>query len=188
MSRLTSKDKLIEATIEAVYESGLHSVTTAKIAQKAGLSEAMIYKHFGNKDEMITDTFMWIKQRLNKSVTRRWYLEEDFDRKKHHIWYGNVEFLTQHPKMLMYIIHFEHSKYMTDEIRNACLNIITDITDFFADSVDKGLLKPMPIELAIALFFSPILTLSEAIVSRRLEHTEPILTLAFNSTMAALEQ
>ena len=101
MDKRSSKDKLISATIEAICENGLHSVTTAKIANKAKLSEAMIYKTFGNKDDMIIASFLEIKKELNNYVISRLDSTMDFESKNYSIWQSHLNYFMGNPQHLI---------------------------------------------------------------------------------------
>ena len=187
MNNISSKDKLINATIEAVYTSGLYSVTTAKIAKIANLSEAMIYKHFENKDKMIIQAFMEVKAELNSSVESKITKEMDFDTQFCSIWQAHVDYFIQNPKNLRVINQIEHSNFMTDEIRSGCLKMSKSVMTFFQSGIEQQILKPMHIEVAIALFFSPILSIAESIIDKRIDKSEELFDLCFKATMDALK-
>lgn len=187
MEKVTSKERLIDATIEAIYTNGLNSVTTAKIAKQAKLSEAMIYKHFANKDEMIIASFMLIKVELNSYVKSKITKDMNFEITSYIIWLSHVEYFVNNPKKLRVLNQFEHSNYMTDLIREECLVLSRLVMGVFNKGIESNIFKPMHIEVAIALFFSPILSIAESIIENRLPKTEEMLKLMYNSTMAGLK-
>lgn len=176
---------MINATIEALFSNGLHGVTTAKIAKIANLSEAMIYKHFVNKNKMMISAFMNIKAELNCFVESKITPEMDFEAKFYHIWRAHVDYFIQEPKNLTVINQIEHSNFMTDEIRSDCLEMSRSVISFFHRGIEENIFKPMHIEIAIALFFSPILSLAESIIEKRIEGSERMFDLCFQSTRDA---
>jgi AcrR family transcriptional regulator len=185
---LTSKEKLINATIEVISESGLHSVTTAKIAKKAKLSEAMIYKNFGNKDHMIVESFLKIKKGLNDFVVSRLQGIENFEAQLYALWLGQFDYFVTNKDYLSVLIQFEHSKYMTESIRSSCYETISPLIAYFEKGVKLNMFKPMNIEILNALYFSPILSLAESIVSGRLEKNQEILDFVFEGSMKAISK
>jgi AcrR family transcriptional regulator len=187
MAKESSRNKLIDATIEAIYLNGLHSVTTSKIAKTAHLSEAMIYRHFGNKDEMILESFLSIKADLNRFVESGISDENNFDRTSHEIWTGHVNYFLNNPPKLSVLNQVEHSNYMTDEIRQNCLSLSEFVIRYFSRGIEQNLFKPMHIEIAIALYFSPLLNIAESIIEKRMENSEENLSLLYTSTMAAFK-
>jgi AcrR family transcriptional regulator len=58
------KSLVIQATFELIIESGINELTTAKIAERAGTAETVIYRHFKNKQDIINQLFSSIFQRL----------------------------------------------------------------------------------------------------------------------------
>lgn len=183
---MTSKEKLINATIDTIYYEGLNGVTTAKIAKAAGLSEAMIYKTFGNKDKMIVGSFMFIKTELNRYVLSKMSDSADYITQCRNIWYANLDFLVGNKKYLRVISQFEHSSYMTLEVRDECFNLIAAVFEFFKKGISNNFFKNMHYEIAVALFFAPILSIAESIVDKRISRTDENLEIIYNSTMDAM--
>ncbi len=55
--RLTGEERrkeIIRAAMEVFSQNGFSGSTTRKIAERAGISEAMIYSHFANKEDLYT--------------------------------------------------------------------------------------------------------------------------------------
>ena len=48
------RDEIIAATLGILAERGMHAWTTAALAERVGVSEAAIFRHFENKDEILT--------------------------------------------------------------------------------------------------------------------------------------
>lgn len=184
---MSSKDKLINATIEAIFTEGLYGVTTAKIAEKAELSEAMIYKHFKNKSQMIIQTFLGIKAELNQFIESKIAGEKDFEAICYKIWLANVDYFVQNSKKLRVLNQVEHSNFMSDDIRSECLNMSRSVMTFFKSGIEQNIFKDMHAEVAIALFFSPILSIAESIIEKRIDRSEQILNMCFESTMDAMK-
>lgn len=49
---MTTRDRIVEAAAAVMERQGLARATTKEIARAAGLSEAALYKHFRDKDEI----------------------------------------------------------------------------------------------------------------------------------------
>jgi AcrR family transcriptional regulator len=49
----TRKDQIVKAALTIIGRKGVHSLTTAGIAKVAGMSEANLYRHFQDKDEIL---------------------------------------------------------------------------------------------------------------------------------------
>ena len=52
-SRTTSRDRLLDAAVEAFAERGFHATTTRDIAARAGMSPAALYVHHASKEDVL---------------------------------------------------------------------------------------------------------------------------------------
>jgi AcrR family transcriptional regulator len=50
------KEQIKEAALEIIYQSGINKFTTRRLAEKIGISEATIFRHFISKNENKTFT------------------------------------------------------------------------------------------------------------------------------------
>ncbi|MFC2122576.1 TetR/AcrR family transcriptional regulator [Bacteroidota bacterium] len=48
-----NKERILRATLELFQVHGIKKTTTNDIAQKAGISPATVYNHFGNKEDLV---------------------------------------------------------------------------------------------------------------------------------------
>ncbi|RRJ82630.1 transcriptional regulator BetI [Aestuariirhabdus litorea] len=62
------KPQLINATMEAINDVGLHKASVAMIARYAGVSPAIINHYFGGKDELLEETMRAVLQDLSIAV------------------------------------------------------------------------------------------------------------------------
>ncbi len=60
MEILTTKDKILEATLEIISNEGFQNVTVRKIAVRAGVNVAAINYHFGSKDNVINEALEYL--------------------------------------------------------------------------------------------------------------------------------
>lgn len=56
MDQTTTRERLIGATERLLREGGLSAVTTQSVAQRAGLAEGTIYRHFDCRDALVACT------------------------------------------------------------------------------------------------------------------------------------
>lgn len=68
MKSAERKNQIINSTLNIIGKSGLGGLTTAKIADDIGITEAAIYRHFKNKDDILNSTVMTIGKRLLSTI------------------------------------------------------------------------------------------------------------------------
>jgi AcrR family transcriptional regulator len=62
------KLEIIAATLELAFEQGPEGITTERIAQKVGVTQPAVFRHFPRKDDIWTAVAGWISERM----VRRW--------------------------------------------------------------------------------------------------------------------
>jgi AcrR family transcriptional regulator len=73
-----TRNKITRATIELLKVKGYKGTTTREIAEKAGVNELTIFRHFGNKEgiiQAIVQTRTFSLEIFNESI--EWELEKD---------------------------------------------------------------------------------------------------------------
>lgn len=65
------RQKIIEALTQLMWSKDFHSVTTAEIAVKAGVTEGLIYKYFKSKKELLYQVLTELFVRFNQTVLAR---------------------------------------------------------------------------------------------------------------------
>lgn len=53
----TTREEIVLATAEIVQTDGINQATARAIAARAGVDPALIYRHFGSKDELLDEVF-----------------------------------------------------------------------------------------------------------------------------------
>ena len=60
--------EIIEATLDLIAELGVQGLTTARLAERIGLSEASLYRHFDGKLDIVRHTIETIGQQLIRTL------------------------------------------------------------------------------------------------------------------------
>lgn len=78
MKKNETRNKITRATIELLKVKGYRGTTTREIAEKAGINELTIFRHFGNKEgiiQAIVQTGTFSLEIFNETI--EWELEKD---------------------------------------------------------------------------------------------------------------
>ncbi len=68
---LTTRQRIVQSTIQLVGERGLHAATMDEIAERAGVSRSGLQWHFRNKDELIAEVAVTIPALLDNCPVGR---------------------------------------------------------------------------------------------------------------------
>ena len=78
--RLSAEDRreaLLDATAELVRASGPASVTMGAVAARAEVTRALVYKHFANRDDVLTALYRREAGRIDREIRRRVQAADD---------------------------------------------------------------------------------------------------------------
>jgi AcrR family transcriptional regulator len=64
------RDQIVQATLTIIARKGLSSLTTAALAREVGISEANLYRHFRNKDEIYMATVSQVREMIAKNLEK----------------------------------------------------------------------------------------------------------------------
>lgn len=68
VDRETRRDQIGKAALKIVGASGVKGLTTAAIAKEVGISEAALYRHFKNKDDILLETLDKLGDGLKEKI------------------------------------------------------------------------------------------------------------------------
>jgi len=60
------KEQILETALALFATQGFYATSTNKIAKKAGVSEGLIFKHFGNKKNLLTELMHDTQSKINE--------------------------------------------------------------------------------------------------------------------------
>lgn len=68
LSRDVRREQVVQAALRIIARKGARSLTTAAIAEEVGISEANLYRHFRNKDEILDETVSRVGEGLGRNI------------------------------------------------------------------------------------------------------------------------
>lgn len=139
--KLHRRDSLINTAIDILDELGIQGLSTREIAKREGISEATLFRHYKNKNELLVavldyfskfdkDLFDSVKlMNLNSYAAIRFYIG------------SSVEYYENYPALisimqLLYALRYE--KNLTDKVNEILYNRYNFIKDLINKGKDKG--------------------------------------------------
>lgn len=116
---------LVDATLSVVYENGFAEFTMKKVTKKAGVSEALVYKYFPTKEELLLFCFNVINKRM-EAIYHDFQVPETEDRTvlyavMRRMWEMYFDYLVEHPAETIFYYEFLRSPYFPKELDEARL-------------------------------------------------------------------
>jgi AcrR family transcriptional regulator len=152
-------ETLKKSALDLLSRNSYRSVTIKDIGREAGLTTAMIYYHFRDKNDLLRAT---IEYAIEKALTRFQEVSENIDEPAAliHEWlYMHVNLHSELGKVLKLIIDYNHSDVQTDQIDEAVQRFYGTERDVLTECVQKGLergifsdAKPEEISVLVSTF------------------------------------
>lgn len=155
MTEKSTKERIISAAIELVNELGYLGATTRRIAEKAGVNEVTIFRHFGNKKGLVQaaiDSFA-IPERVLDEIDQfmTWDLEHDLPLLVKHY----HEVIEQKREVILLGLKEAGTFPELDELIAHIPTMYTEkVTSYFEKMIDKGNLRESdPTTLATSFIY-----------------------------------
>jgi TetR/AcrR family transcriptional repressor of nem operon len=139
MSKVTSRDKLLDATFDEVYMYGYAGASTAKILKIAEVPKGSMYHHFASKKEMVV---AMIEERLIPKVRESFFIEIDEDSRALDIVIFLFKKISKNKMLITYgcPLHkllFEMAS-LDDEITELCYGEFLYLVENFSKIIELG--------------------------------------------------
>ncbi|WP_432664671.1 TetR/AcrR family transcriptional regulator [Wukongibacter baidiensis] len=140
---MSTKDRILNASIDLFSQYGYKAVTTKQIAQTASVNEVTLFRHFGTKQNILEETIdkfvfeVAVKEMFEEGIV--WDLEKDllFIAKAHN------EIMTRNRKI--FLIMIKEFKILEDEEKNPFIKfpkkLIELLIKYFIEMQNRGLVK-----------------------------------------------
>ena len=166
-----TRERLLQATLELISEKGYHGASTREIAQRAGVSELTLFRHFGKKEILFEEMFKAhiflprLKHLLPTLVDLP--VEEAFRT-------VGIRFLEtlKERKSLVRIILCEMNTY-PEKVRlvhsQAIRETATVLMSYLESLKEKGVLRDVPLEAAAFMYLRTLFShfMNEEILRQR---------------------
>lgn len=68
LTKEARRDQVVEGCLKIIGKHGMAGLTTSALAKEVGMSEANLYRHFKNKQEILLETVTQIGERLRQNL------------------------------------------------------------------------------------------------------------------------
>ena len=114
---MSKRNAILTAALELLVEKGVHNTPMSEIAKAAGTGMGTIYNHFPNKNLLINEIYLGIKEKeeaVYLAVNTTQPIKTQFEQYLRII----MEFFVEHPSYFKFLQQLEASPIITKENRN----------------------------------------------------------------------
>lgn len=138
---MNSKTAFIDSAIKVVAEKGIQNVTTKEMGKAAGYSEAIIYRHFKDKDDLLVYTFKSLDDELVRVITESEKRASKSTSSAYRTVFNDFwSFVLGNKDKCSYFIQFYYSSYfdriVDEERKQAYMPAIKALAPLFKEGVD----------------------------------------------------
>ncbi len=137
--------EILDSAISLFNTKGYRATTTAALAEAAGVSEPIIYKHFKNKKELFLECFRCIRRDLVSEyrAARREYQGDEIGylTAVTNIYIRYVEQNPHKSKFLIHLLSYRDNPEFENTFNKFMEDSITDIEEIVSSAKKKGTIK-----------------------------------------------
>ena len=179
---------LIKATIELVNNNGFHATPMSKIAKMANVSPATIYLYFENKQDLVNQTYIEVKEAYTTYAFATYNLNMSVEEGFEIIWKRIAEFKLKEGENAMFLAQCDNTPMIDEPSRQEGIKHLQPLLDLWARGKKEGIIKPMSDYLLYAYTINPLsfLIMSESRGAFKLDkaHIEDAYQAAWSSIKA----
>lgn len=125
--------EIVEATLELTAEQGIKRVTTQAIADRVGIAQPTVFRHFKTRDAIFAAVIGWIAENLFNAINIGSKSDAPADEQLRLLIQRQLTFINKHraiPKVLFSdLLHLESPKLKAalQEVMNRYINRVTEL-------------------------------------------------------------
>lgn len=156
MSSDGTRERLVRALMDVAAREGIQAATTAAIAREAGVAEGTLYRHFTGKEALAVEAFRKVKRDAYEAVSRGYDASAPLPDRFRHLWLSAFRRYREEPASFRFGKRFMESPYAASEGGEAHEPMVGVLSRLRSDGIAAGMVKDLPLDLLIALFYAPI--------------------------------
>lgn len=154
------RHQIMQAALEIISEQGFHGAPMSAIARNAGVAAGTIYRYFDNKDILIRELYLELKEEIRAVVVEGYPAEKTLRERFLFLFRELFRYFVNYPLHYRYMEQYFYSPYGITLRRDKALgNPESDdiMYDILLEGTEAGILKDMPPGILHALAFGPLI-------------------------------
>jgi AcrR family transcriptional regulator len=175
-----TRQRLLRAALELYTSVGFRATTTPMIAERAGVAEGTIYRHFGGKEELLNEAYRGAQRWAAGLVAE---LRDDRPAGAaellRRLGRRLVEGADRDPAAVRMVLHCREERYLDEPSRETAREFRAALSHVVAAGKSDGVIRPGPAELWASLWLAMVGFAAERVGNREwgLDHPQLALTL-----------
>ncbi|MBS2969528.1 TetR/AcrR family transcriptional regulator [Metabacillus sp. KIGAM252] len=168
--------QILQAGLHLFAERGFDATAVPAIAKEAGVGAGTIYRYFENKETLGNVLFQQCLSRFKQTLKNGYPADSENPREQfQHFFYGMVTFTNENEHALCFIRNHAHAHFLNEKSTNQFIQALSGLYDFFEEGKTKQIIRDLPANGLIAIFFGAFLELHRLIRAGHLEETPELM-------------
>jgi AcrR family transcriptional regulator len=179
--------EIVAAVLELARERGPEAITAQAIAERIGVTQGAVFRHFPDKEAIWLAVFAWVREALGAAIDEAIRRTGSPLERLEHAFMAHVAFVAAHPgvpRILFHELQYPGDSRVRREVRATIAGYRRRLARLFAHAKASGELPPdLPPALATVLFIGAVQGLvihaslagGEATMARRARTMWPML-------------
>lgn len=136
--------EIVQATMDLTAEHGIKKVTTQAIADKVGIAQPTIFRHFKTRDDIFAAVIGWIAENLFKAISSALKPGDQPDEQLRKLLQRQLTFINKHPaipKVLFSdLLHLESPK-LKSALQEVMNRYISRVSQLLSQGKESGVFR-----------------------------------------------
>lgn len=164
----TKIDAIFEATLKLVQKSGFNGLKMADVAKAAGMATGTLYIYFKNKDVLINELFLSLKQSKTSRMMAGYNPADSFADTFRKLWFNYLDLSLAEPERMLFIEQFAHTSFLTKKTKQQGDQMLESLIAFLEQGMEKKIIRKMPMDILLSQLMGPIYETIKAQQSKKL--------------------
>lgn len=165
-------DRLVRAALELFTTCGYERSTTPQIAQRAGVAEGTIYRHFQSKSHLLNEIYRAAIRLLAEPVKQR-STTRDCETTLAAIASSWQTIAAQDPGLIRLVFSTPLGEILDARSREAFESLRLELAKVIATGKAAGVIRPGPVDLWTDVWLRLVILVLERVASREWTHGQP---------------
>ncbi|WP_042498374.1 TetR/AcrR family transcriptional regulator [Algibacter lectus] len=154
---MNKKESILLAALSLLTEKGVHNTPMSAIAKAAGTGMGTIYNYFPNKELLINEIYVNIKE-SEKSVFINFSLEKPIKSQFENYFSSIIDFFINNPSYFKFMEQLQASPIITDESRAVGEKSVAPVLNLLVKGKEERIIKNIEIDEMLIFIGGAILS------------------------------
>ncbi len=142
---MNKKESILASALKLLTEKGVHNTPMSAIAKAAGTGMGTIYNYFPNKDILINEIYISIKNK-EKEIFLEFDINKPIKTQFEYYFTAIIDFFVQNPSNFMFMEQLQASPIITEEIRTEGSKAIEPVKELLITGKQQRIIKTIAVD------------------------------------------